>query len=432
MNQTAKDNLMNSLKESIRERHARMETLPFIAALTIGDLPLESYVCQLRAMAVILGTFEHELSLITAGELKALYQSRPSRLVYLRRDLSIFDPLFIPDNLVALEHARRIAENIRRYRVEQPTDLLGILYVLEGTTLGNTSHLADVLRNFGDQTNGSAFFYSGYGEKTHEYWDEFRCAMNACAIDQNGRERLIQVVHTFFDQLEALFTSFYPVIEARRGFTAGMLNPEAGDHAVPGDVKEIEAAVTAARRCREEFPYFNERFQERGRSFAKSDAAWLVTLTELPQTQLMSQVEWLGRVLANRGMPRITLERQLELLYAELAAVYPEKVEQYKGLLEAALSLQRERLAFIPEPSFSALARKFNIATDGELQGRFRGTGALLVAAVADQAAGITDAVTSLASWLTDGQRFSPQWIEAVEKTLAQARRTVTEENVNR
>ncbi len=82
---------------------------------------------------------------------------------------------------------------------------------------------------------------------------------------------------------------------ARQGFTAGMLNPEAGDHAVPGDAMEIEAAVAAARRCREEFPYFDERYQERGRSFAKSDVAWLVTLTELPEAQLISQVEWLGK-----------------------------------------------------------------------------------------------------------------------------------------
>jgi len=413
--------LMDSLKEAISEQHARMEKIPFIAALKSGQLPLESYVGQLRAMAVIQGTLEHEFSQINSGEIRTLLLDRPSRLVHLRRDLSVFDKLFIPDIEATLEHTRKIAEQIRRCRVEQPTDLLGILYVLQGTTLGNAVHLPDVIKAFGSQTGGTAHFYAGYGHETDKYWLEFSRAMNAFPIDQYGCQRLIKLALDFFDQLEALFSTFYPIQNANMIFTASMLNPEAGDHAVPGDVREIEAAVTAARRCREEFPYFDERYQERGRSFAKSDAAWLATLSELPQAQLLSQVEWLGRVLGNRGMPRITLERQLELLHEELAAAVPEKINRYKGLLEAAASLKAERLQYISEPAFSLMAREFSIATDSELLGRFKRTGDLIVSAVCDQQAGVNDAVSSLLPWLTDAERFSAQWIAAVLNTLEQA-----------
>jgi heme oxygenase len=424
MAQDSDPSLMECLKGAIRERHARLETLPFIVALTCGELPLESYVGQLRAMAVIQGSLEHELSLSNAAEIKKIWQGRPSRLAHLRRDLSVFDAFLVPDNLDVLEHARKIAETIRHYRVEQPTNLLGILYVLEGTTLGNVTHLPDVLKIFGSQTAGTAFYYAGYGDRTHEYWEEFRCAMNALAIDQQGRERLILVANAFFDQLEALFSALYPIRDSRRGLTASMLNPEAGDHAVPGDVKEIEAAVTAAGKCREEFPYFDERYKERGQSFAKSDAAWLATLVELPQAQLMSQVEWLGRVLANRGMPRITLERQLELLYEELTATVPAK--RYTSLLEAASSLKSERLHRIPEDTFNGLTRQFDISTDGELQGgKLKNTGALIVSAVADEANGISGALTSLIIWLTNTERFSPLWIKAVRLTAERARQAL-------
>jgi heme oxygenase len=423
MNQTDRATLMDSLKEAIAEQHARMEALPFIAALTNHQLPLESYVGQLRALAVIHGTLEHELAQATSAEIRTFLLGRPSRLVHLRKDLSAFDQLFIPDIEAALTHTREIAQRIRLYRVEQPTDLLGILYVLQGTTLGNTVHLPDVLKAFGDQT--SAHYYTGYGDRTVEYWEGFCRAMNALSIDQEGRERLIHVALDFFDRLFALFSVLYPIQNAKTLFTAGMLNPEAGDHAVPGDVRELKAAVAAAKKCREEFLYFDERYQERGRSFAKSDAAWLATLIELPEAQLMSQVEWLGRVLGNRGMPRITLERQLELLYEELAAAIPAKIDQYKGLLEAAESLKGERLRHMPEPLFISLAREFQIATDGELQGRFKGTGTLIVSAVCDQEAGITEAVTSLVPRVTDRERFSPKWIAAVLKTLEQARESV-------
>lgn len=417
--------LMDSLKEAIGERHARMESLPFIVALTRGELPLESYVGQLRAMATIHGTLERELSRIDSGNVGTVLLDRPSRLVHLRKDLSLFDRLLVPDISAALGHTRAIAERIRRYRVEEPGDLLGVLYVLEGTTLGNAVHLRDVLRAFGDRTAGAAHYYAGYGDRTGHYWQQFCRAMNALPVDEEGRRRLARVALDFFCRLEPLFAALYPFDGTGTEFTAAMLNPEAGDHAVPSDAREIAAAEIAARKCREEFPYFDERYQDRGKGFARSDAAWLATLSELPGLQLMAQVEWLGRVLGNRGMPRITLERQLELLYDELVTAVPEKEDRYRGLLEAAAALKSERRRLIPDPVFTGLARKFQAATDGELQGRFRRTGELIVAAVCDEAAGIADAVNSLKEWLTDAERFSPQWIAAVSDAFGQARGNV-------
>ena len=145
MKHTQHPTLTDSLKKAISEQHARMEATPFIAALTDGKLPIESYVGLLRAMAVIQGTLEHELAQVDSGPVRSVLPDRPSRLDHLRKDLSIFDGQFVPDIEGAVAQCRRIAERIRLCRVEQPSDLLGILYVLEGTTLGNTVHLNDVL-----------------------------------------------------------------------------------------------------------------------------------------------------------------------------------------------------------------------------------------------------------------------------------------------
>ena len=76
----------------------------------------------------------------------------------------------------------------------------------------------------------------------------------------------------------------------------------------------------------------------------------------------------------------------------------------------------------IPEPVFSQLAREFKAATDDELQGRLQYTGQMIVAAVADEAAGISEAVTNLLGWLTDGERFSQKWIAAVISTEGKSR----------
>jgi len=422
--------LMDSLKKAIVDQHARMEALPFITALASGRLPLVSYIGLLRAMSVIQGTLEHELAQRDSGDLRFVLPDRPSRLVHLRKDLSIFDQQLIPDIAEALNHTRKIAEQIRLYRVERPTDLLGIVYVLEGTTLGNAVHLRDVIHAVGNLTSGRAYYYEGYGKNTARYWQEFGNAMNSLPLDQNDRKRLIQVALAFFSQLESLFSALYPVENATMIFTAGMLNPEAGDHAVPSDALEIAAAVAAAKKCCEEFPYFDERYHDRGRGFAKSDAAWLATLADLPEAQLLSQVEWLGRVLGNRGMPRITLERQLELLYLELSAAVPAKIERYTGLLEAAGKLKGERLNCIPEQVFADLTRAFKQATNNQLQGRLKGTGSLIISAVCDQSLGIAEAVNSLLPWLTDEKRFYPEWIVAVKQTMGLAFDSVKDKKI--
>lgn len=425
MNEDSLETLMNALKESVRECHSRMEALPFVDALTSGRLPMQSYVSQLRSMATIHATLEHELGQDGTLDTGSVLHGIPSRLVHLRRDLSTLDRQLIPDLEGAVGHTRSIAAHIRNCRIERPADLLGIIYVLQGMTLGNAAHLPDVLNIFGDETAGTAYYYGGYGDRTAECWQEFRCAMNSIEI---GQEEFISIIRTaldFFDRLELLYSSLYPVWNETLIHTAGMLNPEAGDHAVPGDFREIEAAVVAAGRCRGEFPYFDERFQERGRSFARSDAAWLATLGRLPESEALSQVEWLGRVLANRGMPRVTLERQLELLYEELTAAIPENAGTYERLLEAAESIRKERRHYIPEADFSDMTNRFIDATDGEIQGRFRGTGMMVLSAVCDQAAGMAGAVSSLQPWLTDPDRFDESWIETVQDTFRLALESV-------
>lgn len=422
MEHTPSLDLMDSLKEAVRDRHLRMEGLPIITALVDRTLPFASYVEQLRAMAVIHGTLEHEQSLMEGEGAQSPFLGRPSRLVHLRRDLSRLDTPDLPINAPVLDHTRQLAAQIRQWRVEDPRLLLGVLYVLEGMTLGNAVHLKDVHACFEPERHGPAHYYAGYGDQTGSCWLAFKAAMNAVPMDQPGIQRLIQVAHGCFDHLERLFAALHPLQAAGQGFAASLLNPEAGDHGVPADALEIRAAVAAASRCREEFPYFDERYQERGRSFGKSDAAWLVTLTELPELELLSQVEWLGRVLANRGMPRLTLERQLELLHEELTEVLPENRARYEGLLKAADHLRAERLRSIPEALTRELAREFRAATEGECPGRLGRTAALITSAVADEAGGMEKAATSLLSWLTDPARFSLRWIEAVRRTEDRAR----------
>jgi hypothetical protein len=199
------------------------------------------------------------------------------------------------------------------------------------------------------------------------------------------------------------------------------LNPEAGSHPVCDDPDELTAALRAGERTWATFPYYAQRYGDRGRAFTRSDSAWIVTLVQSPGT-VDAQVLWLGSVLASRGMPRWLLQMHLEHLHDELVRALPGRRGVYASLHGAAEMLARRRRAQMPDAVSKAVERAFDARADPAWVARLPRTGALIAATVADERDGIPRAVPSLASWLADPTRFPARWVEAVELAIEQAR----------
>jgi len=414
---------MPLLKQETELLHQRLEKLPYFIALSNGTLPLASYVNQLRAFATAFGTLEHEIATIRDSSLRAVLGFGESRFSQLLRDFSCFADKMIPEIIEVKRHADAMAARIRLLGREDPISLIGYAYALKGTLLGNRVHLPDVQRTFNVDGGTGAAFYSGYGEGTDEHWTVFASLVNSFDTGAETTELILAAAREAFGHLEYIHTALFPLPSADdMALTATSLNPEAGDHEVPAGEMEIAAALEAGRLCREEFPYFDARYGERGKRFTDSDAAWLATLRRLMPPQIVAQVAWLGGVLASRGMPRITMERQLFHLHKELVRAIPGNKDQYDQLLDAMEWLHQERLRHIPTDVFDSLCRSFAARTINELGGNMKGTGSLIVSAVCDEKAGIGAAVTSLETWLTNAGQFSADWIAAVRETIAQAR----------
>src|SRR5664279_619298 len=149
--------------------------------------------------------------------------------------------------------------------------------------------------------------------------------MNALQLSAEERGQITQAASKFFEQLAAIFQALYPFQPESKTFLVTSINPEAGRHPVPADAREVRASLRAADICWQRFPYFEQRYGERGRRFARSDAAWQATLCQYEPAQILQQVRWLGRVLAGRGMPTLLLQDQLEILVQELSTAIPAK-----------------------------------------------------------------------------------------------------------
>jgi len=415
--------LMEELRAATFLAHSKLQSVPFFQALAACQLPLESYVGQLRALAAIHGVLEKALESNPDERVASVWNPDMRKLDRLQQDLRYFEPRAVADIKEAVEVALKAADLLRLRSVEAPLTILGCLYVLEGSTIG-----ALVLRPLYARAfvltgeDGLAALHS-YGHAVHSHWARYQQRMNALSLSLEEREGMIQAANDFFAQLEAIFQALYPFQPESKTYLVTSINPEAGRHPMPADSREVEAALRAADLCWERFPYFEHRYGERGCRFARSDAAWQATLHQYEPEQIIQQARWLGRVLATRGMPTLLLQIQLEILVEELASAIPEKKTSYEKLLEAAADLCESRRRYFDDERMQTLASGFDQAVGPEWSEKFRHTGVLLVCAVADELGGISGTVGNLRQWMTDPERFPAEWITAVEKTLSEAQK---------
>jgi len=419
---TVESPLMNELKTATRSLHDALDGLPYFDAVAATRLPMESYVGHLRALAVIHSTLEHDLGASGHPQVAAVWTDSMRKLPLLEQDLRFFEPRAVADLREASKIAQAIARNLKLKSAEQPIALIGTLYVLEGSRQGGDILAPQVRQNFVLHDEAGAAYLQSNGNAHKSEWRLFKQRMNALVLTAEERQHIVDAASSFFSAFRPLFDALYPVKPESLTYLATSLNPEAGQHPVPTDPREIAAALRAATRCWDCFPYFQHRYGERGRRYANSDGAWLVTLCAFNQNRIDQQIRWLVRVLATRGMPSIMLQTKLEFLVEELLAVVPEKKAEYERLAVAAYALQAARHRHINKERLESIARDFELAVGPNWSEKFKGSGTLLACSVADALAGIDGAISSLGNWMTDASRFPAQWTQAAEAAMRQAK----------
>ena len=180
--------LSSRLHEAVWPIHRRIEALPFFGALARRALPVERYVDQLRGMAIVTAALERAVAASADPSVAAAATGLVPRLAPLLDDLAFFDrrgPL--PDDPGPVSEALAFAREIVRMAAEEPVRLLGVLYVSEGTAMGNLVHLEDARACAGGADGAS--WYAGRGGETGPAFRAFRERLDAVCIDGGRRPR---------------------------------------------------------------------------------------------------------------------------------------------------------------------------------------------------------------------------------------------------
>lgn len=412
------EHLTATLRREIEPHVARLTSLPYLRALRDGTLPLDGYLGYLRASYIVQAALELALSQCTHPAVRAVCGDEPRRSTAIENDLAHFGA-----QVTMVEHAtlraELLAQAIRLAARRSPPQLIGYLYTQERLLEGALPGRATLAKRFGEG-GGFAFLSSHEGEARG--FGDLEARLAEVKVDEATQASIVTAAAHAFEDIENILLALYlPDASELRDLVCS-LNPEAGYHRVPDDLREIEAALRAGEASWQRFPYYAARYGPRGLRFTRSDSAWLATLSRQVPPQVDKEVVWLGQVLAARGMPRWLLEQHLDVLHDALVEVLPSRAREYAVFREAAKVLADERRAAMSDASFRSLSAAF-AAQAGSLPDRaIPEAGALVVAAVIDERCGVKRSVESLVSWLGDRKRFSGAWVGAVRATVADAR----------
>jgi heme oxygenase len=419
------ETLHQTLKKQTIELHDKAHKIPYIKNFMKSTISLESYVGHLRAIAILYGSLEYQLSQLKNQEIKDILVDYTPKLPLILADLEYFKAENVRDIIPSVNHALQVADRIMMYS-GSPFKLLGILYTLE-SSLNDWSVFKKQAEETFQLKNGEATNYFGsFDDRFKNFRGNFIQQLNTHITENKQNEEVISGAGEVFHDLLKIYELLFPADEKTLGNHLVAINPEAGNFPIPTDPREIHAAITAGIDCWNTFPYYEKRYKERGRRFTSSDAVWLVTLIGLSDENILKQVNWLANFLAIRGMPTYTMEIQLQLLYTGLTKQISENESKYRKLKTAAGSLKSKRLTHISEAGFeksnSIFEKHFQelLVSAPICREMKQNTGKLIACSIADDKNGIPDAKSSLENWLKNKETFPDNWISAVENTYTE------------
>ena len=194
--------LMARLKEDTRQAHERLDHLPYHKALFSQELSLSRYAQQLVCWHEFVFALELTLEDSRCVALRGLNALRTPKSPWLAADLEALRRRLgrLPS---PTSSARMYARYLDTLVIEESFELLGHLYVMEGSALGGMvlkKQLAAQLPELDDEQG--LRFYSGHGRATMPIWGEFKAAVDALELSQRQQDQVIQEANRAFAFVE--------------------------------------------------------------------------------------------------------------------------------------------------------------------------------------------------------------------------------------
>lgn len=177
--QTDSITFLDNLRSKTSESHKSLEAIPISKLLVNPNISLHVYSLYLSLMHDVVNDFEKFIYPLVDDVILDISERKKASLIL--------------NDLKSIGEEKQkghtfLKNSDQKYSVPFA---LGMLYVLEGSTLGGRFILKNIQENLGlDEENGVSYF-SGYGNKTGSYWKKFLAYFTEFEAQNNTEEEII-------------------------------------------------------------------------------------------------------------------------------------------------------------------------------------------------------------------------------------------------
>lgn len=192
--------ILDRLKTETAEAHDRVEALAASNRIMDGSFSPEEYKQLVARNYILHAAYEHVLEkAVTQLGIHELQYSERQKLPLLRSDLH---DMGVPLPEVSL---------VPSLQLDTPEQVLGCMYVLEGSTLGG-SVIRRRLISLPDFANLPFRFYGAYGERTGPMWTSFRNVVVERIQTPEQEQATVEAATAMFNDVAYCFAA--PVVTA--------------------------------------------------------------------------------------------------------------------------------------------------------------------------------------------------------------------------
>ncbi len=195
--------IMATLKAATAEQHRRAERHEFQQMMVRGTLPREVYADWLGQMLHIHRGLEDHLDRLVESHprVASVFDDDRRKVPFLLDDLAFYQS---DGEGEALPAARRFLALLDTLAATTPLALLGVLYVLEGSTNGARFIARRIREAYDLPPDGGAAFVDPYGEAQPSRWKEFKEAMERLDLSGAETRSVTAAAQETFNAVEAL------------------------------------------------------------------------------------------------------------------------------------------------------------------------------------------------------------------------------------
>lgn len=206
--------IMLRLKNETAELHTYAENRPLQRDMLKGTLPHSLYSAYLSQLLCVHDALESQLRSRSSAHdaMTSVFKPHQQRVDDLRSDLAFLG--VDHEAVTAGKAAQRVIDCIKQTADSNAVALLGMLYVLEGSTNGSKFIAKGMMRRQNMQPGPGLSYLDPYGDAQMENWQAFKRDMDAAIFTPDEADAIVASASTMFRGIAEISDETYEPVPA--------------------------------------------------------------------------------------------------------------------------------------------------------------------------------------------------------------------------